>query len=667
MQQRTILIFILSVLLSNCIFGFNHEADVVVYGGTSGGVIAAVAAARENCSVIIVEETGHLGGMTSSGLGHVDIARPETLGGLTLEYFKSVRSKYSPNAPLFRITPGKAEEVFDEMCAGYSGIKVLRNQRLHEPREKSAIIENGKIKSIILESGDTVSGKIFIDATYEGDLLPVAGISNFLGREGKNRYNESAAGACIPQQLPYAKIFDDHGNVLPDLILSDHLPAGGEDKLTQSFNFRLCMTTDPDNKRIIEKPANYNPLYYQNLLNYLLTQPDKQWRFNDIISYWFFLPEGNKVDVNNRGINSTDFINHSHSWANASYSEREAIFQHHKDYTQGMFYFLAHDPRVPESLRTDSAKWGLAADEFTDNDNWPYRLYVREGRRMVGEYVMTQSDAFENNLKNDSIGLGSYMLDVHWVRKYATPDGKVFAEGLLGIGRQPLPVRPYEIPYRALLPKQEECTNFLAVVPLSASHVIYSSLRMEPVFMTVGEAAGIAAALAVKDNIPVQKINISLLQNKLKNYGGIINYPGRNLLFPRSCEIEDSLIMDDADANKTGTWYHAESGTPMLDGGYSYAPPGIANIAEYIFNISTPGLYRLSVIIPQHHKTSIKLKLSGCGINSETTYQPGHDTNVPEAVINTYELKAGTLIITLSGETEQHSAVADGIRLQLLN
>lgn len=565
---------------------------------------------------------------------------------------------------MFRVTPLKAEETFDELCAEYPGIKILRNQRLREPRATAAVVEDGKITRIILESGDTVDGKIFIDATYEGDLLPAAGVSSFLGREGRNRYNESAAGAGIPQHLPYAKATDDRGVILPDLIVSDHLTPGAEDRLTQSFNFRLCMTTDPDNKRAISKPAGYNPLYYENLLNYLRSQPGKEWCFNDIVSYWFFLPEGNKVDANNRGVNSTDFMNYSHTWADATYAEREDIYLQHKNYTMGLFYFIATDPRVPESLRRDAAKWGLAADEFTDNNNWPYRLYVREGRRMIGDYVMTQSDAFENNLKQDSIGLGSYMLDVHWVRKYATPDGKVFAEGLLGIGRPPLPVRPYEIPYRALTPKSGECVNLLAVVPLSASHVIYSSLRMEPVFMTVGEAAGIAAALSIKSSIPVQEVNVDLLQTKLESYGGVIHYPGGNRLFPRTIEL-DGIIADDTSAVKHGTWYHAESGTPMLDGGYSYAPPGQGNIAEYKLQITVPGTYRLSLIMPQHHKSALKIALSGCGVAAETIYKSGNDVNMPEAFIANYTLEAGELTVTICGATQSDGAVADGVKLQL--
>ena len=292
-------------------------------------------------------------------------------------------------------------------------------------------------------------------------------------------------------------------------------------------------------------------------------------------------------------------INHSHNWAEASYAERDEIYKRHKDYTMGLLYFICNDPELPECLREDSSKWGLAADEFTDNGNWPHLLYVREARRMLGDYVMIQSDGYENNLKEDSIGIGSYMLDSHAVRKFVAPDGKVYIEGFISAfdGNRKVAVRPYEIPYRAILPKQSECENLMSVICLSASHVIYCSLRMEPVFMTVGEAAGVAAAMAIDGAIPVQEVNVPALQANLESAGGILHYPGGNR-FPLKHEL-NGILLDNRDAELTGNWYFNEVGNPMVDGNLASAICNENNqvTASLKATIPAAGRYTVNAII----------------------------------------------------------------------
>ncbi len=577
--------------------GADYQADVVIYGGSSGGITAALAAARNGKSVIVVEPTAHIGGMTTSGLGQVDIMRKETLGGITLEYFKRNAAEVE-NSRMYWVTPKAGEQTFLNMVNEEDGITLLRSSRLKEG--EGAVTKDGsRIESITLENGDRVSGKIFIDGSYEGDLLAAAGISYIVGRESSAQYGESGAGIRPSLELPYADAYDENGELYPDLVEDVPGKLGDADPNTQAYNFRLCMTTDPANRIAAVKPENYNREDYHNLLKMVLAQPDRKWTFNDIISYWGLLSGGKKADINNRGDFSSDMINHSHNWAEASYAERDEIYKRHKDYTMGLLYFICNDPELPECLREDSSKWGLAADEFTDNGNWPHLLYVREARRMLGDYVMIQSDGYENNLKEDSIGIGSYMLDSHAVRKFVAPDGKVYIEGFISAfdGNRKVAVRPYEIPYRAILPKQSECENLMSVICLSASHVIYCSLRMEPVFMTVGEAAGVAAAMAIDGAIPVQEVNVPALQAKRQSAGGILHYPGGNR-FPLKHEL-NGILLDNRDAELTGNWYFNEVGNPMVDGNLASAICNENNqvTASLKATIPAAGRYTVNAII----------------------------------------------------------------------
>ena len=577
--------------------GADYQADVVIYGGSSGGITAALAAARNGKSVIVVEPTAHIGGMTTSGLGQVDIMRKETLGGITLEYFKRNAAEVE-NSRMYWVTPKAGEQTFLNMVNEEDGITLLRSSRLKDG--EGAVTKDGsRIESITLENGDRVSGKIFIDGSYEGDLLAAAGISYIVGRESSAQYGESGAGIRPSLELPYADAYDENGELYPDLVEDVPGKLGDADPNTQAYNFRLCMTTDPANRIAAVKPENYNREDYHNLLKMVLAQPDRKWTFNDIISYWGLLSGGKKADINNRGDFSSDMINHSHNWAEASYAERDEIYKRHKDYTMGLLYFICNDPELPECLREDSSKWGLAADEFTDNGNWPHLLYVREARRMLGDYVMIQSDGYENNLKEDSIGIGSYMLDSHAVRKFVAPDGKVYIEGFISAfdGNRKVAVRPYEIPYRAILPKQSECENLMSVICLSASHVIYCSLRMEPVFMTVGEAAGVAAAMAIDGAIPVQEVNVPALQANLESAGGILHYPGGNR-FPLKHEL-NGILLDNRDAELTGNWYFNEVGNPMVDGNLASAICNENNqvTASLKATIPAAGRYTVNAII----------------------------------------------------------------------
>ncbi|MDD4816775.1 MAG: FAD-dependent oxidoreductase [Victivallaceae bacterium] len=584
---------LLAVVLGAGLAAAEYEADVVVYGGSSGGMIAAAAAAKAGKKVLVAESSGHVGGMTAGGLGLVDIMRRETLGGLTLEFFR--RAANVPGGRMYRVTPKLAETVFLRM-AGESGVELLLNRRLAE--QGGVEKDGGAITAIRFENGDRATGKIFIDASYEGDLLAAAGVKHRVGREAVAEYGEPAAGVRPAVRLKYGEAKDAAGKLCADLVSGEPGTVGAADGLTQAYNFRLCMTQDRNNFKAVPKPEGYDRGDYRNLLNWLASDPGKAWRFDNVVSYWELLSGGTKIDANNNGDFSTDFINHSHNWAEASYAERQKIYDEHRRYTQGFLYFLANDYEVPEDLRKDCASWGLAADEFVDNDNWPYMLYVREARRMTGEYVMTQYDCYQNNLKADSIGIGSYMLDSHAVRKFAAADGSVYMEGFISVFDGKVPVRPYEIPYRALTPRRDDCSNLLAVICLSASHVAYCSLRMEPVFMTAGEAAGTAAAMAVDGDLAVQDIDVAALQKKLTDGGGILHYPAKGNMFPLSAEL-DGYVLDDRQAKLTGRWAHREVGVPMLDGRYAMVYSSVPSTAEYEWTVPEDGRYTMGVILPR--------------------------------------------------------------------
>ncbi|HEX6463617.1 MAG TPA: FAD-dependent oxidoreductase [Vicinamibacterales bacterium] len=493
---------------------FDHPADfdVLVYGGTAGGVIAAVAAAREHQRVAIVTPDKHLGGMVSGGLGWTDYGKKEVIGGYALEFFQRVGHKYGRDVE-WHFEPHVAESVFDDL-AKEAGVQVF----IGRLREKSGVTRRGAaIARVETEDGHTYAARVFIDASYEGDLMAQAGVSYTWGREGTAEYGESLAG--VREHTPFHQFraavspVDSHGALLPEIMTRSSDAVGAADKRVQAYNFRVCMTREPANRAPWPKPEHYDPARFELLARYLpaleaaLGRPLKP---EDVMKP--DVVQNGKTDTNNNGAFSTDYIGGSYRYPEAGYTERARIRRAHVEYDQGFFYFLATDPRVPASLSTEIRQWGLCADEFTDADHWPYQLYVREARRMVGEYVVSQKDIQTELLKADSIGMGSYNSDSHNVQRRPTADGKaVENEGDMQVG-----VTPYEIPYRVMLPKRSQTTNLLVPVCFSATHVAYSTLRMEPQYMIIGQAAGVAASLANAANVAVQDVDVNALRAKLR-------------------------------------------------------------------------------------------------------------------------------------------------------
>ncbi len=514
--------------------------DVVVYGGTAAGVVTAIAAAREGASVALLEPRDHLGGMVSGGLGWTDFGRKEVIGGYSLEYYERAGRKYGEPIQ-WLLEPHVAEAIFKEWVAE-AGVEVFYR---HPLVERTGVSKDGtRVTAIRLENGAEFRATVFADATYEGDLMAQAGVTYTVGRESTAQYGESLAGVRDRTPLHQFEVpvpaRDAQGRLLPEISPTPTLPSGSADTRLQAYNFRVCMTERPDNRVPFPKPAAYDPGRFALLARTLaamdavkreaanapagsrpadkprsrLIQP---WSLRDVMKP-DPIPNG-KTDTNNYGAFSTDYIGANYAYPDADYATRDRIWQDHVHYVQGFLYFLQHDPQVPEGLHAAMASWGLCKDEFTDTGNWPHQLYVREARRMVGEYVMSQKDIQTDLTKPDVIGMGSYNSDSHNVQRVVNAEGLAENEGDMQV-----PVTPYQIPYRVMLPRRAEATNLLVPVTFSASHVAYSTLRMEPQYMIIGHAAGVAAKMAIDGGVAVQDVDAAALSARLKRQRAVFDW-----------------------------------------------------------------------------------------------------------------------------------------------
>lgn len=500
-----------------------QQYDLLVYGGTAGGVITAVSGAREGLKVVLLEPGRHLGGMATGGLSRTDFGHKEVIGGYPLEFYWRVGLKYEVNRFADEVAwfyePHVGEEVLAEMLRE-AHVEVHFGQRL---REHGGISKAGTtLTSATVEDGTTYRARAFADCSYEGDLMAQAGIQYTWGRESIQQYQESLAG--VRDRTPKHQFLvpipakDANGRLLPEISSAPEGATGSADKKVQSYNFRMILSDDPANQVAFPKPPNYDPHRYELLARLLAAMTVKLGRPQILQEVTLIAPIPNhKADFNNQGPFSTDYIGASWDYPNGSYARKAEIWQAHVDYTKGYFYFLAHDPRVPKSLQDEVNRWGLAKDEFRDTGNWPNQLYIREARRMVGDFVMTQKDLQTELTKPDPIGMGSYNSDSHNLQRIVNAEGNVENEGDMQV-----PVKPYQIPYRVMVPKRAEATNVLVPVCFSASHVAYSSVRMEPQYMIIGQAAGVAAAMALHENKAVQDVDTRQLTERLRAQGAVI-------------------------------------------------------------------------------------------------------------------------------------------------
>lgn len=553
--------------------------DVVIYGATPAGLSAGIAAAREGASVVVIEPTKWIGGMVTGGLASTDVGNERVIGGIAREFFtRAAESK--PGTPLWKAEPRVNLATFATMVEE-AGLRVVTQRRL-----KGISRDGTRLDSLLADDGTRYVGKVFIDATYEGDLMARARVSYLIGRESTEAYGESLAGfrpaplrpRTVEQMaldspsiggpqgaLNYvhgtpAKIpaLDIAGLALPG-IGGEWLEPGAADARTQAYNFRVIVTRTPENRVPFPQPAKYDPFRYELLGRLIDAYPGI--RFSKLV---YLGPiAGGKFDLNAIGlVVGTDHVGANEAYPDGDAETRARIWQDHVEYVQGFLWFLQNDPRVPAELRAQAAEWGLAKDEFTDNQHWPYALYVREARRMIGAYVMRQSDCTTDLKKPDSIGMGSFIMDSHAVQRLVDRDGSVIDEGNFD-----MPVRPYHIPYRSLTPQQDACENLLVPVCLSATHVAYGSIRMEPQYMIMGQACGVAAVQALRSGKAVQQIDVPALQARLREQKGVLELAPP----PGSVEAKDlpGIVVDDADAQFTGAWT-ASSSSGGVDGFYHH-------------------------------------------------------------------------------------------------
>ncbi len=561
---------LVALLLSSSAFAV--EADLVIYGGTPAGLSAGIVAAREGASVVVIEPTKWIGGMVTGGLCRTDVGKEQTIGGFPREFFSRAAASKA-GSEMWYAEPKVNLATFQAMLEE-AGVKVVTAQAL------KGITKDGlRITSLTIADGTTYTGKMFVDATYEGDLMAAAKVGCIVGRESRAQYGEPLAGYHpMPIRPRTVEVMESDcpsiggkgpsyihgtpasisglgadGKPIFGVFPADNLRPGDADHRTQAYNFRICVTQRPDIFVPFPKPANYDPSRYELLARLIKAFPGV--RFGRL--FHIGLTSHGKYDLNAQGLFSTDYPGANFGYPDGDAATRARIWQDHVDFTQGMFWFLGHDERVPQSLREQALSWGLCKDEFADNGHWPYALYIREGRRMVGEHVMVQKDLQTDIFKEDSVGMGSFLIDCHIVQRILAEDGTVRDEGSF----QDTPALPYQIAYRSLTPKRSECENLLVPVCLSASHIACCSLRMEPVYMALGHASGLAAVQAMRASQSVQGIDVKELRKKLLQQKAVLELPELAKI-PRSAKLP-GIVMDDAAAEKTGHWTGSAYGTPV--------------------------------------------------------------------------------------------------------
>jgi hypothetical protein len=549
--KRNLLVGLLLAVAVVC-QGATVEADVCIYGSTPSGIAAAVQVARQGKSVVIVTPDKHLGGMSSSGLGFADTGNTAVIGGIAREFHQRVwrhyekpeawkwqaREKYGNQGQGTRAKddeaktmwvsePHVAEKVFESFIAEHN-ISVYRDEWLDR---QAGVRKNGNtITEITTLSGKKFAAKMFVDTTYEADLMAAAGVAYHVGREAQSVYGEKwngiqtgvlhhrhHFGVLKHPVSPYVSPGDPTSGVIWGVSTNAPGAFGAGDKKVQAYCYRLCLTDLPENRVPVPKPDNYDPGHYELLLRIFATG----WRE----TFQKFDPLPNrKTDVNNHGPMSFDFIGANYDYPVASYERRREIVREHQNYQQGWLYFIANDPRVPPDVQRRMRQWGLPKDEFADNGHWPYQLYIREARRMIGSYVMTEADILKQRVTPDSVGMGSYTIDSHNVQRYITPEGYVQNEGDIGVSTK----GPYQIAYGALVPKREQSDNLFVTSCLSSSHIAFGSIRMEPVLMILGQSAATAAVLAIEDKIPVQDVPYEKLRQQLLRDRQLLEFPPTN-------------------------------------------------------------------------------------------------------------------------------------------
>lgn len=576
--------------------------DIVVYGGTSAGVVAAVQAAAMGKTAVVIEPTQHIGGISAAGLGATDSGDRSIIGGLSRAFYRRLKAHYDESASwtqqsqasypyysptddaIWRFEPHVAEAAFHAMLAE-AKVPLVLGERLD--LEGGVEKQGAAITRITMETGRAFRAGVYIDATYEGDLMARAGVTYTVGREANAQYGETLngvqTGLASGHQFiypidPYVMPGDPASGLLPGIQDAKPGPDGSADDRVQAYNFRLCLTRDPGNKVPFPAPAGYDPQRYELLLRYV----QAGWR--GVFGNNQEMPNL-KTDMNNHGAVSTDGIGMNSRYPDGDYATRAGIIADHEAYQKGLLYFLANDPRVPADLQAEVSSWGLAKDEFTDNGGWPHQLYVREARRMVSDYVHTELDCRKSRVTPDPVGMGSYNMDSHNVQRYVGAGGVVRNEGNIEVS----PGGSYMVSYRSIRPRADECTNLLVPVALSASHIAFGSIRMEPVFMVLGQSAGTAAALAIDGSTGVQSVEYAALRARLLADGQVLD-PGS--LDPGALP---GLVIDDSEASLVGAWTVSNTVASYVGSGYRHDGNADKGAKSATFTVDLPAAGKYEV------------------------------------------------------------------------
>lgn len=633
------------------------EYDICIYGGTASGVIAAYTAKMMGKKVLLIEPGKHLGGMSAGGLGYTDIGNKYVVTGLARDFYRRIGQHYGAFEQ-WTFEPSVAENLFKKY------IKKANVEVLYDHRITSAKKNGAAIQSIALEQSSspgkaakTISAKMFIDCSYEGDLMAKAGVKYSIGREANSLYGETFNGVQLKEKHQFPDNIDPYKTPgKPESGLVWGISAGKldergtGDKKVQSYNFRVCLTDDKVNQIAITMPDNYDPARYELLLRFLAKKPAED--LNGILK--FDEMPNHKTDINNNGPISTDMIGMNYNYPEADYATRDKIFKEHTDYNKGLFYFIGHDPRMPEHLRNQMLKWGYPKDEYTDTGNWSFQMYVREARRMIGETVMTQHHCEGDKVVPDGIGMAAYTMDSHNCQRIVV-NGMVKNEGDVQQGG----FGPYPIAYKSLTPKSAEATNLLVPVCLSASHIAYGSIRMEPVFMVLGQASAIAASLAIDQKTSVQKVPVTAIQKIQKEN-------------PLADGSTPEILVDNTDKNQVktaGKW-------SLVKGGYG--PNYLADTtssasatAVYQPQIKKKGDYQVYSYVTRSAKSSPKTEYV-VDVNGKkepktvdfTTLKVVGQTTGEWVKLGQYQLSpTDKMAITISNKNASGFTIADAILL----
>ena len=692
-----LLVVSLSLLLAAVARAEVVEADVVIFGGTSGGVAAAVQARRMGKTAVIAEWTQHLGGLTTGGLGATDIGNKAAIGGIAREFYEHIAAYYNQpevwkwekphlsaalssghdkgkdplvektgRATKWTFEPSVAMSIYERWLKD-AGVKVYLGEKLKAVRKDGA-----RIVEFNTDSGRTYRAKIYIDASYEGDLMAKSGVSYHVGREANATYGEKINGvrAETPSHQfkvdvdPYVKAGDPASGLLPFIQPGDGGKPGEGDKSVQAYNFRLCMTRTEANRLpwTALKPRGYDEKQFELLARYLevrekLGQPAKVGALMNPV-----MMPNDKTDTNNNGAFSTDFIGANYAYPDADYVTRERIIREHEDYTKGFLYFLATSKRVPAALHEEMNLWGLAKDEFTNNGNFPTQMYVREARRMISDYVMTEADCRWERKCVDPIGLGAYNMDSHNCQRLVQ-GGTVRNEGDVQEGV----AGPYPVSYRSIIPKAEQAENLLVPVCLAATHIAYGSIRMEPVFMSMGQSAATAAALAIDAKTTVQKVDYSKLQERLLKDGQFLTWTGsaRHTIAP--APKLDGIVLDDTDAVKTGEWKPGSISSSRRVG-TGYVHDGNENKGQcsvsWTAKIAEAGEYELVLHFPPNANRATNVPVTIETGGQTKTVNVNERAESGAASLGRFPLGAGNSVtVTVSNRGTNGHVVVDGLQL----